>query len=92
MISLRLQIISILFSFVYGIVVAFLINLFYKYLFLKRKIIRILFSFLFIIFLGLLYFICLRNINNFYIHIYFLLAFLLGFAVTFSLFKRKIRK
>lgn len=92
MINLSFQIKAIIFSFFYGIFFSFLFNLNYKLLFHHKKIIKIFFDFIFIIDMGLLYFFILEYLDYGYIHIYFLLSFFIGFLLTFSIFKKYIRK
>lgn len=89
--NLKVQIISLLFSFLYGICFSFLVNVNYKFLFAKKLVYKILITLLFIIDMSLLYFIIIKRINNGIIHSYFLLMILLGFYVTFP-FGRKFRK
>lgn len=92
MISLKLQIYSILFTFLYGIFCSFLVNLFYTILFYKKNTVKIIGTFVFSLFLALLYFFLLKIINYGYIHLYFLFLFCIGFFSSFAFFKRKIRK
>lgn len=73
MISLKEQIISFVFSFVYGLIVYFLYKKIYKYLYYSKKIYCILNSFLFIIDLVLVYFKMFYIICDGYISIYFIL-------------------
>ena len=86
---LKIQVISMLFSFVFGIFFAFIVNLNYRFLFLgsrKRKIIS---NFLLFSVMGLAYFLILKKINNAILHYYFLILFLAGFFLYFFLKKRK---
>ena len=92
MIKLSFQIKAIIFSFFYGIFFSFLFNLNYKFLFHHKKVIKIFFDFIFIVDMGLLYFFILEYLDYGYIHIYFLLSFFLGIFLTFSIFKKYIRK
>lgn len=54
--NLKIQVFSLLFSFFYGILFSFCVNLNYQYLFFKKKIFRILMTFLFLLDMALLYF------------------------------------
>lgn len=92
MIGLTLQIYSIIYTYIYGVVCSFLVNLFYKLLFFKNKKWRVIFNLAFALFMSILYFILLKMINNGYIHIYFLFVFVLGFLSSFPFFKSKFRK
>lgn len=86
---LRLQIYSLLFSFIYGFLFYFLVLLNKKYLYNNK------FSFvidvLFIVNNVLIYFIILRYINNGIFHIYFSIMIILGFIIGHFMDK-KIRK
>ena len=92
MINLDMQIKALIFSFIYGIFVALMINVNYKCLFNKNKIFKLIFNFIFILDISLLYFFLIQNINYGYLHIYFFIVFILGFFLSFKFFKQKIRK
>ena len=86
---LKIQVISMLFSFTFGIFFAFIVSLNYRFLFLgsrKRKIIS---NFLLFSVMGLAYFLILKKINNAILHYYFLILFLAGFFLYFFLKTRK---
>lgn len=85
---LKTQILSLLFSFGYGNLVFWLLELNYKLLFEGKIIYRIITSFLFVIFVSLLYFICLLKINNGIIHIYFFIVLLTGYMLSFVIYKK----
>lgn len=89
--NLKIQIFSLIFSFFYGILFSFLINVHYQFLFFKKKWVQIVVTILFLLDMALLYFLILRIINNGIIHIYFYLMIFLGFYLTFPVLK-KIRK
>ena len=89
--NLKIQVFSFVFSFFYGILFSFLMNLHYQYLFRKRKVFKVFFTLLFLLDMALLYFLLLRIINGGIIHIYFYLLLFLGFYVSFPILK-KIRK
>lgn len=78
MISLDIQIKSIIFSFLYGIFFSLLLNVNYKFIFDSKGIKKLLINAFFIIDNVLLYFIILRHINDGIIHFYFLLSLVLG--------------
>lgn len=87
--SLKLQIISLIVSFLYGIFFSFLLNINYKIIYNNKIIIKIIGTFLFIIFNSLLYFYLLLKINNGIVHIYLLLSLLVGFILgNIKIFKK----
>lgn len=90
--NIKVQIISILFSFVFGIIFSLLTNINYKYLFSKNKIYKIFFTFIYILDATLLYFIIIKKINNGIVHLYFLLFIGLGFLVGLFKFTKYIDK
>ena len=79
MISLDIQIKSLIFSFLYGVFFSILLNVNYKFVFESKGIKKILINIFFIIDNVLLYFIILRFINNGIIHFYFVLALFMGY-------------
>lgn len=79
--NLKLQIISLSFSFLYGIVVYFLVSINYKYLFFSKFVEKIIISVLFVLDNLLFYFLVLRMINDGIIHVYFLFCILIGYFV-----------
>ena len=79
MIPLRIQIISVFISYLYGIFFSILLNLNSKYIYNTKKIKKILFNFIFVFDNVLLYFIILRHINDVILHYYFIIALFLGF-------------
>lgn len=92
MMPLRTQLISICFSFVFGMIFNLLIRVNSKALFNVKKHIQILSSFLFLLDVALCYFLCLRLINNGILHLYFFLAFLLGWYVAYWLLDKLVKK
>lgn len=82
MIPLDIQLKSILYSFLYGILFNFLLKLNYKFIYYSKGIIKILINIFFIIDNAFLYFIILRYINNGIFHFYFLLSIVLGFIIV----------
>lgn len=92
MINLSMQLESIVFSFIYGILISFLFNISYFFLFHRKKIVKIFFSTIFVIDFCLLYFYILEYINYGYIHIYLILFFVLGFLLFYKFFKNRFRK
>lgn len=92
MINLSMQIKSLIFSFIYGILISFLFNVNYFLLFNRKSVIRIFCSIVFVIDFSLLYFYILEYINYGYIHIYLFFVFILGFIIFYIPFKNKFRK
>ena len=93
--SLKIQIISLLFSFVFGIIFSILTNINYRFLFCKNKFFQIIITIIFVIDVSLCYFLILRKINNGIIHSYFLIALAIGFLIGFvnlSKYVNKIKK
>ncbi len=89
--NLKLQVLSLIFSFVFGYFFSLLVNINYKLLFNKNKIIKYLGTFFFVIDMSLIYFLCIYKINNGILHPYFLILFILGFFVSYPI-NSKIRK
>lgn len=92
--SLDTQIISLLFSFGYGILVSYLFNLNYNFIYLSSLLYRVVINILFCVDLALVYFLLIKVINYGVIHIYFVFAFLLGFILFVNRYKflRKLIK
>lgn len=89
--TLKVQIISLMFSFFFGIVFSFFVNINYNFLFMKNKIIQVIITFFFVLDCALFYFLILKIINNGIIHPYFYLMIILGFCFSFP-FNKKFRK
>ena len=82
--SLEEQLLSLLFSFIYGIVIAYLFNLFYSFLNYKDKKYKLLINVLFFLLIFVVYFLLLQRINSGIIHIYFLGMLFLGFILFYK--------
>ena len=78
---LSTQILSLIYSFFYGIFFFSMLEVNYKILYNGKFIYRIMISFLFVIFISLLYFIILIKINNGILHVYFFLVFFTGYML-----------
>ena len=87
--ALLLQLKVFTISFVYGIILAYLIKLQYRYIFDKNKIRRIIVDSLFVFDNVLVYFLILKYINNGIFHIYFLFLIILGFILGYYLIRKK---
>ena len=90
--NINIQIYSLLFSFLYGIIFYILLEINYNFLFEGKIIYRIIISFLFVIVLSLVYFLILLKINNGIIHIYFLIVMFTGYMLSFVIYKKLIVK
>ena len=90
--SLKLQIISLIISFIYGIFFNILLNLNYKIIYNEKRIIQIFGTGVFIIINSLLYFLILLKVNNGVVHIYCLLSLLLGYVLKDKKLIKKIIK
>ena len=84
MMSLKVQIFSLLFSLVFGFVFGVFTNLNYKYLFQNTVFCSFFADFFFCIDMALLYFFCIRAINNGILHYYFGIVLLIGFYFGYS--------
>lgn len=85
--NLKIQVISMIVSLIYGYIFSCLVNINYKFLFSKVLWFKIIMNIIFIIDCGLLYFIIIKHINNGYIHYYLYIMIILGFS--FGFFKTK---
>lgn len=92
MIDLKIQIISIIFSFVFGFVFNILVCLNNNVLFNVKKYVQIIGTFLFMFNISLLYFFCIKFINNGILHFYFLFSFLFGWWMCFYLLDKLSKK
>ena len=90
--SLNIQIYSLLFSFLYGIILYILLEINYRFLFEGKIIYRIIISFLFVMVLSLVYFLVLLKINNGVLHLYFFLSMFTGYLLSFVIYKKLIVK
>ena len=79
--NIKLQITTLLFSFLYGIFFSFFLSLNYKFIYSDKKILKTIMSFHFIIVCVLLYFIILKKINYGIFHVYEILMIILGFVL-----------
>lgn len=89
--NLKVQLLSLGFSFVFGIVFSIFIKINYKFLFLSKKHIQILSNFLFLLDMSLCYFLIIKYINNGILHIYFFIIFIIGWYIG-NLILRKFRR
>lgn len=92
MIDLKTQIFSIVFSFLYGVFFYIIVFLNSVILFNINKCVQICGTFLFMFDISLLYFLCIKIINNGVLHFYFFLCFLLGWWICYLVLDRLSKK
>ncbi len=85
--NLKLQILTLSYSFLYGILFSLLLSLSYKLIYNKNKHIKIVSTCFFILTNVIIYFLLLKKINSAIIHPYYLLIFILGFLLETSISK-----
>ena len=85
--NLKAQVVSMIFSFVFGIVCMWSFIMLSNYQFYIRIIYRILLNVIFFSFFAVTYFLILRLINNGILHSYFLLFFVFGMIVVRKIVK-----
>lgn len=78
------QLLSLLFSFAYGILTSYLYNLSYNFLYKTKIYYKILINILFSLIIFLIYFLLIKVINYGVIHIYFIFSYLIGFILFTS--------
>lgn len=92
MINLKSQLISLLFSFLYGVLFSIFIRINYSILFNVNKIIKIIGTFFFMLDMSLFYFLILKLLNNGFIHIYFFIMFLSGWLFLSYVLDKYVKK
>lgn len=85
---LKIQVLSLIYSFFYGIVFFFLLEFNHKFLYEGKIVYRIIISFLFVVIMSLLYFFGLIKINNGIIHLYFYLSLFTGYLLSFVIYRK----
>lgn len=86
--NLKVQLICLGFSFVFGCFLYFIYYYCHHYIFKRRKVKRIIItSFIFFI-ESILYFLILKLLNDGILHLYFLLFIFCGFLVTYKIVKK----
>ena len=80
--NIKVQLLSFLVSFLYGIFTFFCYNFVFKFLSFKKYIYNIITNFLFVMLIMLLYFFIMFIINSAVIHTYFLFAFAFAFLMS----------
>ena len=84
---LKIQIFSLLYSFFYGVLFFFLLEINYKLIYESKIVYRIIFSLLFVVLMSLLYFLGLVKINHGIVHVYFYLSLFTGYVSSFVIYK-----
>jgi hypothetical protein len=95
MMDLQTQLLSLLASFVYGLVFSFAYNINYKYIYGKNNLYKVVITFLFMLNNIMLYYLILLKINFGIIHPYFLLMLVIGFYIgnkKSQIIRRKLNK
>lgn len=87
----KIQIISFIFSFIFGILFYLTSKLNFNFIKKYNVIFRYLITIAYVLDVSLIYIICMFKINYGIIHIYFVLILFLGFFLA-SLYCKKIRK
>lgn len=85
---LVLQLKSLIVSFIFGIILAYLIKIFYKFLFNTNGFSKIFTNLLFVSFIYFSYFFLLYKISYAVYHIYFLFSIILGYLSGYFLIKK----
>lgn len=88
--NLKIQVISFIFSFVYGAFLFMFLKIQKKILFCRNKKKRILSNFIFSIIISIIYFILIYFINNGVLHLYFLLLIVFGFLIAHNFYKKSM--
>ena len=91
MIPLDIQLKSIIYSFLYGVLFSILLNINYKYIYNSKRLSKLLINVFFILDNVFLYFIGLRNLNNGILNYYFILFIFLGFICVNGLTSKLIK-
>lgn len=91
MMTLDIQIQSLFFSFIFGLFLAFFLNINKKIIYNNNNLIKWFGTFLVILNCFLLYFIILKKINNGIFHIYCLLVLSIG-LYTYKVIAKHIKK
>jgi hypothetical protein len=88
---LKIQILSFVVSFCYGIFFYLMLEFCSKFLYSKYLLLRIISSFLFVLFHTVFYFFLLMKINYGYIHVYFFLCILVGYILCKVVYKKFVK-
>lgn len=89
MIELEEQILSFVFSYIYGLVIAITFFKLYKYIYWKRKIISFFNSLLYCLINTFIYFKILYFIDGGYVNYYYILITIISFTINYKNFTKK---
>ena len=88
----KMQLISFLISFIYGILFYFLTILNFKLIDKCRVLIKHFITFVYVLDIAIIYIIIFYHLNKGYFHLYFILTVLLGFIIGLVINKKIISK
>lgn len=88
--SIDIQILSFVFSFLYGIIVYIAFKYIKKYIYFVKNVYKFLNSLLFFTDVSIVYFLVLYFINNGHIHIYFILSSFSSFLIMNVFYKKNV--
>ena len=90
--SVNLQIISFLISFIFGILFYYITFWNFQLIAKMRVIIKHILTFIYVLDMTIIYIIIIYNINKGYFHIYFILTVFLGFVIGGLIHKKFLSK
>lgn len=88
----KLQLISFLVSFIYGIIFYLLTNINFKLIMNFKLITKHIITFIYVLDMIIIYLIIFYHLNNGYFHIYFILMVFIGFFTGYILYKKFLSK
>ena len=88
----KLQLISFLISFIYGIIFYFLTTLNFKLIDNLKRIVKHIITFIYVLDITIIYILIFYHLNKGYFHIYFILTVFIGFIVGYILDKKLVSK
>ena len=91
MMSLDIQIKTLFFSLLFGLIFNVFVTLLGKFIYNKKKYIQIISTLLLTLFSTITYFVVLQKLNEAIIHPYFLIMFIIGYGLT-NILKKVIKK
>lgn len=89
---LKVQVITFIFSLLFGMYFSFLIDINHKIIYDSRRLYRLPTTFFLIVGNAMLYFWGLEHLNNGILHFYLLLAIIIGFIIEHYLYTRFVKK
>ena len=79
--KLDIQILTLLFSFFYGIFFSWMVSLNYRFIYGDKKLLQVIFTFVFMIVMVMIYFLGLKMVNDVILHFYEFIMIIFGFFV-----------